>query len=48
MPASGPQPAEGTFARAVDYGDQFADTAADAYARAGNPDALAAAFPRPT
>ena len=47
-PASLPQPAEDTFARAVDHGDEhvikFADTAADAYARTGNPDALAAAF----
>jgi len=47
-PPAGPQPAEGTFARAVDHGDEhvikFADTAADAYARTGNPDALAAAF----
>jgi hypothetical protein len=47
-PPAGPQPAEDTFARAVDHGDEhvikFADTAADAYARTGNADALAAAF----
>jgi hypothetical protein len=47
-PPAGPQPAEDTFARAVDHGDEhvikFADTAADAYARTGNSDALAAAF----
>ena len=46
-PPSGPHAAEDTFARAVDHGDEhvikFADTAADAYARTGNPDALAAA-----
>ena len=39
--------AEETFARAVEHGDEhvikFADTAADVYARAGNPDALATA-----
>ena len=47
-PPAGPRAAEGTFARAVDHGDEhvikFADTAADVYARTGNPDALAAAF----
>jgi hypothetical protein len=47
-PPAGPQPAEDTFAHAVDHGDEhvikFADTAADAYARTGNPDALAAAI----
>ena len=47
-PPAGPQPAEGTFARAVEHGDEhvikFADTAADVYARTGNPDALAAAI----
>jgi hypothetical protein len=47
-PPAGPQAAEDTFARAVDHGDEhvikFADTAADAYARTGNADALAAAF----
>jgi hypothetical protein len=46
-PPDGSQPAEGTFARAVDHGDEhvikFADTAADVYARTGNPGALAAA-----
>ncbi len=45
---AGPQPAEETFARAVEHGDEhvikFADTAADAYARTGNPDTLAAAI----
>jgi hypothetical protein len=44
---AGPQAAEETFARAVEYGDEhvikFADTAADVYARTGNADALAAA-----
>jgi Questin oxidase-like len=47
-PPAGPHAAEDTFARAVDHGDEhvikFADTAVDAYARTGNPDALAAAF----
>jgi hypothetical protein len=46
-PPAGPHAVEDTFARAVDHGDEhvikFADTAADAYARTGNPDALAAA-----
>ena len=46
-PPSGPQAAEETFARAVEHGDEhvikFAGTAADVYARAGNPDALATA-----
>jgi len=46
-PPSEPQAAEETFARAVEHGDEhvikFADTAADVYARTGNPDALAAA-----
>jgi len=46
------------FARAVEHGDEhvikFADTAADVYARTGNPAALAAAvraaelIPRPS
>jgi len=44
---AGPHAADDTFARAVDHGDEhvikFADTAADAYARTGNADALAAA-----
>ena len=44
----GPQAAEETFARAVEHGDEhvikFADTAADAFARTGDPDALAAAI----
>jgi hypothetical protein len=43
----GPQAAEETFARAVEHGDEhaikFADTAADVYARTGDPSALAAA-----
>jgi len=47
-PPSGPQAAEETFARAVEHGDEhvikFADTAADVYARTGNPDVLAAAI----
>ena len=47
-PPSGPQAAEETFARAVEHGDEhvikFADTAADVYARTGNPGALAAAI----
>jgi Questin oxidase-like len=47
-PPGGPQAAEETFARAVEHGDEhvikFADTAADAYARTGNPDVLAAAI----
>jgi hypothetical protein len=47
-PPSGAQAAEETFARAVEHGDEhvikFADTAADAYARTGNSDALAAAI----
>jgi hypothetical protein len=46
-PPNGPQAAEETFARAVEHGDEhvikFADTAADVYARTGDPDALAAA-----
>jgi hypothetical protein len=45
-PPSGPQAAEETFARAVEHGDEhvikFADTAADVFARTGNPGALAA------
>jgi hypothetical protein len=48
QPPSGPQAAEETFARAVEHGDEhvikFADTAADVYARTGNPNALAAAI----
>ena len=44
----GPQATEETFARAVEHGDEhvikFADTAADAFARTGDPDALAAAI----
>jgi len=44
----GPQAAEETFARAVEHGDEhvikLADTAADVFARTGNPDALAAAI----
>ena len=44
---AGAQAAEETFARAVEHGDEhvikFADTAADVYARTGDPDALAAA-----
>src|SRR5215471_8286240 len=47
-PPGGPQAAEETFARAVEHGDEhvikFADTAADVYARTGNPGALAAAI----
>ncbi len=47
-PPGGPQAAEETFARAVEHGDEhvikFADTAADVYARTGNPDVLAAAI----
>jgi hypothetical protein len=47
-PPSGPQAAEETFARAVGHGDEhvikFADTAADVFARTGNPGALAAAI----
>jgi hypothetical protein len=47
-PPVGLHAAEGTFARAVDHGDEhvikFADTAVDVFARTGNPDALAAAF----
>ena len=47
-PPDGPQTAEETFARAVEHGDEhvikFADTAADVYARTGNPGALAAAI----
>jgi len=47
-PPAGPKAAEDTFARAVDHGDEhvikFADAAADAYARTGNPDTLAAAI----
>jgi hypothetical protein len=46
-PPSGSQPAEETFARAVEHGDEhvikFADTATDVYARTGNGDVLAAA-----
>jgi hypothetical protein len=45
---AGPQAAEETFARAVEHGDEhvikFADTAADVYARTGNPSALQAAI----
>jgi hypothetical protein len=44
----GPQAAEEAFARAVEHGDEhvikFADTAADVFARTGNPGALAAAI----
>ena len=47
-PPGGPQAAEETFTRAVEHGDEhvikFADTAADVYARTGNPGALAAAI----
>jgi hypothetical protein len=47
-PPSGPQAAEETFARAVEHGDEhvikFADTAADVFARTGNPGALGAAI----
>jgi hypothetical protein len=47
-PPSGPQAAEETFGRAVEHGDEhvikFADTAADVFARTGNPGALAAAI----
>ena len=47
-PPGGPQAAEETFARAVEHGDEhvikFADTAADVFARTGNPAALAAAI----
>jgi hypothetical protein len=47
-PPSGPQAAEETFARAVEHGDEhvikFADTAADVFARTGDPAALAAAI----
>jgi hypothetical protein len=47
-PPGGPQAAEETFARAVEHGDEhvikFADTAADVYARTGNPGVLAAAI----
>jgi hypothetical protein len=46
-PPDGPQAAEEAFARAVEHGDEhvikFADTAADVFARTGDPDALAAA-----
>ena len=46
-PPPGPLAAEEIFARAVEHGDEhvikFADTAADVYARTGNPRALAAA-----
>ena len=46
-PPLGPDAAADTFARAVDHGDEhvikFADAAVDAYARTGNPAALAAA-----
>ena len=55
--AAGPGGAEEVFARAVAHGDEhvikFADTAADVYARTGDPAALAAAvhatelIPRP-
>jgi hypothetical protein len=45
---SGPQAAEEAFARAVEHGDEhvikFADTAADVFARTGDPGALAAAI----
>jgi hypothetical protein len=45
-PPGGPQAAEETFARAVEHGDEhvikFADTAADVYARTGDPGAAAA------
>ena len=47
-PPSGPQAAEEAFARAVEHGDEhvikFADTAADVFARTGDPSALAAAI----
>jgi hypothetical protein len=47
-PPSGPRAAEETFARAVEHGDEhvikFADTAADVFARIGDPGALAAAI----
>src|SRR5690348_14201391 len=47
-PPSGPQAAEETFARAVEHGDEhvikFADTAADVFARTGDPGSLAAAI----
>jgi hypothetical protein len=47
-PPGGPQAAEETFARAVEHGDEhvikFADTAADVYARTGDPGVLAAAI----
>ena len=47
-PPNGPQAAGETFARAVEHGDEhvikFADTAADVFARTGNPSALAAAI----
>ena len=47
-PPSGPQAAEETFGRALEHGDEhvikFADTAADVFARTGNPGALAAAI----
>ncbi|HET7246884.1 MAG TPA: questin oxidase family protein [Streptosporangiaceae bacterium] len=46
-PPDGAQAAEEAFARAVEHGDEhvikFADTAADVFARTGDPDALAAA-----
>jgi hypothetical protein len=46
-PPAGMNAAEDAFARAVDHGDEhvikFADSAADAYVRTGNPAALAAA-----
>ena len=42
------QPPSGFMLVSLDHGDEhvikFADTAADAYVRTGNPDALAAAF----
>jgi len=47
-PPTGPQAAEEAFARAVEHGDEhvikFADTAADVFARTGDPSALAAAI----
>src|SRR5690242_14986368 len=47
-PPNGPQAAEEAFGRAVEHGDEhvikFADTAADVFARTGNPSALAAAI----
>jgi hypothetical protein len=47
-PPHGPDAAGEAFGQAVDHGDEhvikFADTAADVYARTGNPAALAAAI----